>query len=277
MFSLISRSFSFTGSHFQRPSFLLMRSSKKSISNDVFLPGKQSCPIYKPRGPNQKIYVHYLNDPGVSVLISTGPAGTGKTLFACATAVQELMDRNVDKIILTRPVVPVEEDIGYLPGSLVNKMHPWTRPIFDILEEFYSIREIDSMIHSGIIEISPLAFMRGRPFKRSFVIADEMQNSSPNQMLMLATRLGEHSRMVITGDLKQSDKCENNGLLDLMNKLNAYQKPVSEIKLVKLDQRDVQRSKTVSKILRIYGDNSDNEIPSHNHSEYSVFSKFTKP
>jgi phosphate starvation-inducible PhoH-like protein len=119
--------------------------------------------------------------------------------------------------------------------------------------------------------------MRGRTFKRSFVIADEMQNSSPNQMLMLATRLGEQSRMVITGDLKQSDKCENNGLLDLMNKLDAYQKPVSEIKLVKLDQRDVQRSHTVSKILRIYGDNSDIEIPSHNHSGYSVFSKFNQP
>ena len=277
MFASISRTFSFSGSQFQRRCSLVMRGSKKSISNDVFLPEKQMCPIYKPRGPNQKMYVHYLNDPGVSVLISTGPAGTGKTLFACATAVQELMDRNVDKIILTRPVVPVEEDIGYLPGSLVSKMHPWTRPIFDILEEFYSLREIDSMIHSGIIEISPLAFMRGRTFKRSFVIADEMQNSSPNQMLMLATRLGEQSRMVITGDLKQSDKCENNGLLDLMNKLDAYQKPVNEIKLVKLDQRDVQRSKTVSKILRIYGDNSDIEIPSHNHSNYSVFSKFNEP
>lgn len=277
MFPIFSRSFSFSGSKFQNHSSLIMRSFKKIISRDIFLSDKQSCPIYKPRGPNQKIYVHYLNDPNISVLISTGPAGTGKTLFACATAVQELMDRNVDKIILTRPVVPVEEDIGYLPGSLVNKIHPWTRPIFDILEDFYSLREIDSMIHSGIIEISPLAFMRGRTFKRSFVIADEMQNSSPNQMLMLATRLGEQSRMVITGDLKQSDKCENNGLLDIMNKLDAYEKPVSEIKLVKLDQRDVQRSQTVSKILRIYGDNSDIVMSSHNHSSYSVFSKFNQP
>ena len=271
-----TRSVSFSGSHFIRKhSPITMRGSKKSISHDVFLPDKPICPIYKPRGPNQKVYVHYLHDPQVSILIGTGPAGTGKTLFACATAVQELMDRNIDKIILTRPIVPVEEDIGYLPGSLINKMHPWTRPIFDILEEFYSLREIDSMIHSGIIEISPLAFMRGRTFKRSFVIADEMQNSSPNQMLMLATRLGEQSRMVITGDLKQSDRCENNGLLDLMNKLDAYEKPMSEIKMVKLDQRDVQRSRTVSKILRIYGDNSDREPSSHKHSSYSVFSKYS--
>lgn len=273
-----SRSVSFNGSKFIRKySPITMRSSKKSISHDVFLPDKHACPVYNPRGPNQKLYYRFLHDPAVSVLISTGPAGTGKTLFACATAVQELMDRNIDKIILTRPIVPVEEDIGYLPGSLVNKMHPWTRPIFDILEEFYSLREIDSMIHSGIIEISPLAFMRGRTFKRSFIIADEMQNSSPNQMLMLATRLGEQSRMVITGDLKQSDRCENNGLLDLMNKLDAYEKPINEIKMIKMDQRDVQRSPTVSKILRIYGDNNDLDIHSHNHSSYSVFSRYTSP
>jgi phosphate starvation-inducible PhoH-like protein len=283
MFASISRTFSFSGSQFQRRSSLVMRSSKKSISNDVFLPEKQMCPIYKPRGPNQKMYVHYLNDPGVSVLISTGPAGTGKTLFACATAVQELMDRNVDKIILTRPVVPVEEDIGYLPGSLVSKMHPWTRPIFDILEEFYSLREIDSMIHSGIIEISPLAFMRGRTFKRSFVIADEMQNSSPNQMLMLATRLGEQSRMVITGDLKQSDRCEDNGLLDLLNKLHKNKRSFHEFKTVLFEQCDVERSITVSKILELYSDkpsiakNSPVDLPENvKHSSFSVFSKHNK-
>ena len=272
MFSIFARSFSFSGSKFQRRSSLIMRSSKKSISNDVFLPEKQMCPIYKSRGPNQKMYVHYLNDPGVSVLISNGPAGTGKTLFACSTAVQELMDRTVDKIILTRPIVPIEEDSAYLHGSLVHKTHPWTRPFFDILEDFYSVREIDSMIHSGIIEISPLAFMRGRTFKRSFIIADEMQNSSPSQMLMLTTRLGEQSRMVITGDLKQSDTCENNGLRDIMNKLDAYEKPASSIKVVKLDLRDVQRSQTVSKILRIYGDSCIQH--SHKHSNYSVFSKY---
>ena len=117
-----------------------------------------------------------------------------------------------------------------LPGSLINKMHPWTRPIFDILEEFYSQRDIDSMVHSGAIEISPLAFMRGRTFKDAFIIADEMQNSSPNQMLMLATRLGEGSRMVVTGDLKQSDRCENNGLLDLMHRIFEYNKFV-ELKM----------------------------------------------
>ena len=133
-------------------------------------------------------------------------------------------------------------------------MHPWTRPIFDILEEFYSTRDIEDMLRDGIIEISPLAFMRGRTFKRAFVIADEMQNSSPNQMLMLATRLGEGSKLVVTGDLKQSDRCENNGLLDLMNRLDNAQKGYKEIQMVNFGNMDVQRSSVVSKILKLYED-----------------------
>lgn len=245
---------------------LIMRASKKTkaFDNDPVYFEKPTSPVYKPRGPNQKTYVEHLNNPDVSVLLGVGPAGTGKTLFACATAVQEMRKGKVNKIILTRPVVPVEEDIGYLPGSLINKMHPWTRPIFDILEEFYSQRDIDSMVHSGAIEISPLAFMRGRTFKNAFIIADEMQNSSPNQMLMLATRLGEGSRMVITGDLNQSDRCENNGLLDLLGKIDSYQKfleltqdKMPQIKTVMLDNRDVERSQIVSDILKLYSNDLD--------------------
>jgi phosphate starvation-inducible protein PhoH len=181
---------------------------------------------------------------------------------------------------MTRPVVPVEEEeIGFLPGSLINKMDPWTRPIFDILLEFYAQKDIDAMLHGGVIEISPLAFMRGRTFKRAFIIADEMQNSSPNQMLMLTTRLGEGSKMVITGDLKQSDRGMDNGLADLLRKLKVYEKGHSagtgtgtghshshstgnsshigslnqDIKYVELESADVQRSAIVSKILDIYG------------------------
>ena len=213
--------------------------------------------MYSPRGTNQNQYSKFLNDPSNSILLGVGPAGTGKTLFACATAVQELRKGNVNKIILTRPVVPVEEDIGYLPGSLINKMHPWTRPLFDILEEYYNHRDIESMLNSGTIEISPLAFMRGRTFKKCFIIADEMQNSSPNQMLMMTTRLGERSRMVITGDLKQSDRCENNGLLDLLQHIKRYDKSMDEIKIVEFNENDIQRSSTVSKILDIYSNNKN--------------------
>jgi phosphate starvation-inducible PhoH-like protein len=224
---------------------------KKSVGIDGY---RSLAPLYSPRGPNQKRYVEYLDDPAVSILLGVGPAGTGKTLFACSAAVQEMKRGAIQKIILTRPVVSVEEDIGFLPGSLIAKMDPWTRPIFDILGEFYTQKDVDSMLHSGAIEISPLAYMRGRTFKRSFVIADEMQNSSPNQMLMLTTRLGQGSKMVITGDLKQSDRMTNNGLLDIMNKLRDYKGDSSSIKVVEMGLEDVERSAVVSKILDIYRD-----------------------
>jgi len=235
-------------------------------------------PLYSPRTPNQELYVKYLNDPNVSILLGVGPAGTGKTLFACNAAVQELKRGSVQKIIVTRPMVSVEEEIGFLPGNLISKMDPWTRPIFDIFGEYYARKDLDAMLASGVVEISPLAFMRGRTFKRAFIIADEMQNSSPNQMLMLATRLGQGSKMVITGDLKQSDRAlDNNGLADLMQKLIAYEsrsrararawaqsdledadadrdREDMMIRLVQLDLDDVQRNIAVSKILEIYGD-----------------------
>lgn len=257
---------------FNRPgSQLVMRASKKTmryIDNDYILNNeKPTSPLYSPRGSNQNEYSKFLNDPSNSILLGVGPAGTGKTLFACATAVQELRKGNVKKIILTRPVVPVEEDIGYLPGSLINKMHPWTRPLFDILEEYYNHRDVESMLNSGTIEISPLAFMRGRTFKNCFIIADEMQNSSPNQMLMMTTRLGQGSRMVITGDLKQSDRCENNGLLDLLQHIKRYDKSMDEIKIVEFNHKDVQRSSTVSKILDIY---SNDKIQDSSNDGFSI-------
>lgn len=259
------------------PLRIVMRSASKK-KHDDFL---KSPSVYSPRGPNQSKYVEYLNSHHSTVILGVGPAGTGKTLFACATAVKELQNGKIDKIVLTRPVVPVEEDIGYLPGSLISKMNPWTRPIFDILEEYYSLREIDSMVQSGIVEISPLAFMRGRTFKKSFIIADEMQNSSPNQMFMLATRLGEGSRMVITGDLKQSDRCDDNGLLDILNKINTHPKNFHEIKTIFFDNSDVERSPTVSKILQLYSNNSTDttiKIPDNiKHGPYSVFSMNKQP
>jgi len=229
-------------------------------------------PVYSPRTANQKTYVKYLGEPDTKIVLGIGAAGSGKTLFACYTAIQELRRGAITKIIITRPVVPVEEEeIGFLPGSLINKMDPWTRPIFDILLEFYAQKDIDAMLHGGVIEISPLAFMRGRTFKRAFIIADEMQNSSPNQMLMLTTRLGEGSKMVITGDLKQSDRGANNGLSDLLGKLKAYDSRhrwsnssisnSTAIKYVELESEDVQRSAIVAKILDIYGgNNSGSEV-----------------
>lgn len=209
-------------------------------------------PQYNPRTENQKRYVQSLSHVDNDLLIAVGPAGTGKTLLACTYAIQRLSEDSIQKIVLTRPIVTVEEDIGYLPGKLNSKMEPWTRPVFDILSEYYDHRTITSMLQGGVIEIAPLAYMRGRTFKNSIIIADEMQNSSPNQMMMITTRIGENSKLLITGDLNQSDKYENNGLKDLIEKVNAYEN-TDGIKICEFNETDIQRSEIVSKMIQIYG------------------------
>lgn len=254
-------------------SSVVMRARKKASSEYNYdsqgkSRSKQMTPNYEPRSENQKNYVNFLNDENIPIVLGVGPAGCGKTMFACLQAIQDLRAGNINKIILTRPIVPVEEEeLGFLPGNLVKKMDPWTRPIFDIFSEFYQQHEIENMIHCGILEISPLAYMRGRTFKRSFVIADEMQNSTPNQMLMLTTRIGDHSKLVITGDLKQSDRSVNNGLLDIIDKLKAFkdsnkkEKKNARVELIELNNKDVQRSAIVSQILDIYNSSrSTNDV-----------------
>jgi phosphate starvation-inducible PhoH-like protein len=238
-------------------------SMKKDIGKKVVGLG------YKPNKQNQQDYVGYLNDRRNKLIFAVGPAGTGKTLFACNRAIQELKSGIIEKIIITRPIVPVEEDLGFLPGNINKKMDPWVRPVYDLFLEVFSQKELEAMVHTGVIEISPLAYMRGRTFKHCFIIADEMQNSSPNQMLMLITRVGVESRMVVTGDLKQSDKGANSGLSDFIKKYNYY-KHFQEnnantdfIKLIQFNNGDVERSDVVSGILNIYeyfDDNSNNEV-----------------
>jgi len=213
--------------------------------------------IYEPKSDSQVEYVKMLEDSRYKMIIANGAAGTGKTLLACQSAIKELYDGDKDKIIITRPVVPVEEDIGFLPGTLNKKMDPWTRPIMDIFNDFHSKNNLKNMMKDNTIEISPLGFMRGRTFKNAFIIADEMQNCSPNQMLMLLTRLGENSKIVITGDLKQCDK-DWSGLKDLLEKLDLYYSNEKEkmkedgIGIIEFTNLDVQRSELVSKILKIY-------------------------
>jgi phosphate starvation-inducible PhoH-like protein len=185
--------------------------------------------LFLPKTFNQKEFVNYLEDENIKMVIASGPAGCGKTLFSCQKAILELKKENINKIIITRPVVSVDEEIGFLPGNLIKKMDPWIKPIIDIFLDFYSKNDLDKMMLNNKIEICPLAFMRGRTFKNSFIIADEMQNSSPNQMKMLVTRIGDNSKMVITGDLQQSDYSNNNGLYDFTQRLNKYE----NIKLIK--------------------------------------------
>jgi phosphate starvation-inducible PhoH-like protein len=215
-----------------------------------------------PRTEGQRLYLTALQNRNTSILIGLGPAGTGKTLFSCNAAIDGYLSGLYQKIVLTRPVVSVEEEIGFLPGSLVQKMDPWTRPIFDIFLERFSKVKLDLMIQNGVIEISPLGYMRGRTFKGTFIIADEMQNSSPVQMKMMTTRIGEGSKMVITGDLNQSDRCEKNGLVDLVERLRRRRVGGcggSEcddlmIDLLELSNSDIQRSPVVRRILDIYDD-----------------------
>lgn len=213
--------------------------------------------IYEPIGENQNKFVQYLEDDSYKLIIANGAAGSGKTLLACQASVKALYDDKIERIIITRPVVAVEEDIGYLPGTLIKKMDPWTRPIMDIINEYHSKNNIKNMLKENTIEISPLAYMRGRTFKKSIIIADEMQNSSPNQMLMLLTRIGEKSKIIITGDLKQSDKYDS-GLLDLLEKIKLYydcdETKMNEdgIGIINFENKDVLRSELVSKVLKIY-------------------------
>lgn len=214
--------------------------------------------VYTPKNANQRLYVDYLNNPNTNIIVSIGPAGTGKTMFGCIKAIKDLQSGNINKIIITRPLVTVEEELGFLPGDILKKMDPWTRPIFDIFLEHISKTELNTMLYNNVIEISPLAFMRGRTFKNAFIIADEMQNSSPNQMKMLTSRMGDNTKMVITGDLKQTDRqINNNGLYDFINKYKVYNKFMNEseseyIRIVEFETADIERSAIVQKIINIY-------------------------
>ena len=217
-------------------------------------------PLYKPKNINQDNYVSHLNNDNTKILISTGPAGCGKTLFACQKAVLDLLSSSINKIVITRPIVSVDEELGFLPGNIIKKMDPWTKPLFDIFLEYYSKSELDLMLKNEQIEICPLAFMRGRTFKNSFIIADEMQNSSPNQMKMLITRLGDNTRLVITGDLEQTDLPKENGLQDFIYKLNNFNDTTDLIHQIHFDNTDIERSEVLKKIVDIYNYKDVNKI-----------------
>jgi phosphate starvation-inducible PhoH-like protein len=206
-----------------------------------------------PRTLNQEKLILALQNVDQHIVVATGPAGTGKTYLAMLAAIQALKTRQCDRIILTRPAVGVEgEQHGFLPGNLFAKMLPWTRPLLDVLREYYSQKDLLSMIEDEVIEISPLAFMRGRTFKHAWIVADEMQNSTISQMKMLLTRLGENSRLVITGDLEQFYRNnEHNGLDDFLSKFRGRRS--SSISSLEFGRDDIQREAVVKEILDIYG------------------------
>ena len=241
---------------FQKKYIFSIKKNDKLFSKNKINNFTTSKDKYQPKTYNQKEYKDSLNNKKIDLVICNGPAGTGKTLMACQFAIESLINNNINKIIITRPTISIDENIGFLPGNIQSKMQPWMIPIYDIFEEYYSKKDLNQLIHENIIEICPLTFIQGRTFKNSIVIADEMQNSTPNQMFMLLTRLGIKSKMIITGDLEQTYN-KNNGLNDIINKLmdNYYSKKEmnnDSIDLINLDKSDIQRSNIVKVINNLY-------------------------
>jgi len=205
-----------------------------------------------PKNESQRKYLNILNNKEKKIVVVTGPAGTGKTMLATEQGVKHFLKKGCEKLIFTRPSVSVDEDLGFLPGTVEDKMAPWVRPIYDILHNFMSPKEISTLIDEKEIEISPLGHMRGRTFKNCWIIADEMQNSTINQMKMLLTRIGENSRIILTGDLEQFDNGHQiNGLDDFLNKFKG--KRSSSITSIEFESSDIQREEVVKEVLDIYG------------------------
>jgi phosphate starvation-inducible protein PhoH and related proteins len=200
---------------------------------------------------NRPVYEKCLSQQRPSLVVCTGPAGTGKTMLACKYAMEHLRETAYTKMVITRPNVSIDEDLGYLPGEINQKMFPWLIPVYDQLEKYSDKSTVRKFINDGTIEIAPLGFLRGRTFDNTIIIADEMQNSTKSQMLNLLTRIGKNSKVIITGDLQQCDLELENGLQDFIEKYSKSKK-IKEIKCIEFDDDDIMRSELVKSIIQIY-------------------------
>jgi phosphate starvation-inducible PhoH-like protein len=222
-----------------------------------------------PKNASQGLFVALLQNASKKIVFASGPAGTGKTLLAVEQGIYGFITGLYERLVITRPTVTVDEDLGYLPGTLEEKMAPYLRPIFDILSPFFLAKEVQQLVEEKIIEIAPLGMMRGRTFKHCYVVADEMQNSTVAQMKMLLTRLGEGSRMVVLGDLEQQDnrgynkavfggggggggggEQNNNGLQDILQRIAVSLPP--SMGQVRFGKGDVEREMVVQDVLDLY-------------------------
>jgi phosphate starvation-inducible PhoH-like protein len=204
-----------------------------------------------PKNIAQENYIEQLEDTNKNIVFAVGFAGTGKTYIATQWAISQLKAGAVDKIVISRPNIAVDDqDIGFLPGNILQKMAPWTRPIFDVFEEYYSVKELAAMVEENIIEIVALAHIRGRTFKNAIVIIDEAQNTTRNSMLSILTRLGEGSKMVVTGDTRQTDRGRDNGLEDFLSRF----KESRRIAVCHFGRDAIERHPVISEILRMYGE-----------------------
>lgn len=246
-----------------RKSSLNPRKSKistiSSFPPNHFFPKELITNSYKqveiiPKNKTQKYYLDCLKDSHHSIVIATGPAGTGKSFLCTLFAIKQLQAGIVEKIIIMRPAVGVDdEDHGFLPGTLTEKMYPWVQPILDIFKEYYYLPTLTKLIECGVIEFVPISFVRGRTFKNAFVIFDEAQNSLPNSMKAVLTRIGENCRIFVTGDMTQHDKgYAINGLRDFIDKLK--RSPSDKIVVCEFTNKDIERHPCVVDVLEIYGD-----------------------
>ena len=202
----------------------------------------------RPKTANQKRYVDAIEDH--TITFGIGPAGTGKTYLAMAMAISALQNKKVNRIILTRPAVEAGEHLGFLPGTLSEKIDPYLRPLFDALHEMIDIETVPRLMQSGVIEVAPLAYMRGRSLNDAFIILDEAQNTTPEQMKMFLTRLGFGSKMVITGDVTQIDlpNGQHSGLRVVRDILGE----IDDIAFLELTAEDVVRHRLITDIVRAY-------------------------
>lgn len=204
-----------------------------------------------PKNLAQERYIVALENPDINIVFAVGYAGSGKTYLATLYAIQQLKNGHCDKIVVTRPNIAVDDkDIGFLPGDIMKKMAPWTKPVLDVFEEYYSVKEIANMIEENVIELVPMAYLRGRTFKNAIILLDEAQNTTRNSMLSALTRIGENSKMIITGDVKQSDRGHSNGLTDFLARFEGSK----HISVCKFDQDSVERHPIITEILRMYGE-----------------------
>ena len=225
--------------------------SEKKIEYIIKTPKKSVIP----RSERQKDYVRALKES--DIIISAGPAGTGKTFLAVAVALTMLLEKKIERIILSRPAVEAGERLGFLPGDMREKVDPYLRPLYDSLYDLLDFEKIQKKIEVGDIEIAPLAFMRGRTLKNSFAILDEAQNATDTQIKMFLTRIGENSKIVINGDPSQIDL--PNKTLSGLNRSKKLLGHLNEISVVDFDHKDVVRHPLVSKIVKAYSDKSTEE------------------
>ena len=225
--------------------------SEKKVEYIIKTPKKSVIP----RSERQKDYVRALKES--DIIISAGPAGTGKTFLAVAVALTMLLDKKIERIILSRPAVEAGERLGFLPGDMREKVDPYLRPLYDSLYDLLDFEKIQKRIEVGDIEIAPLAFMRGRTLKNSFAILDEAQNATNTQIKMFLTRIGENSKIVINGDPSQIDL--PNKSLSGLHRSKKLLGHIKEISTVDFDHRDVVRHPLVSKIVKAYSDQSSEE------------------